>query len=72
MSIISIVFEVVSALATVGSSLNTTPFLVDNSKLLICLLMFVGRVGLITLMLGIIRKKKKTRYSYPKDDIIIN
>ena len=72
MHIIAIVFEVVSALATVGSSLNTTQLLVDNSKLLICLLMFVGRVGLITLMLGIIRRKKKTRYSYPKDDIIIN
>ena len=72
MHIIAIVFECVSALATVGSSLNTTSLLVDNSKLLICLLMFVGRVGLITLMLGIIRQKKKTRYSYPKDDIIIN
>ena len=72
MSIVSIVFECVSALATVGSSLNTTPFLVDNSKLLICLLMFVGRVGLITLMLGIIKQKKKARFSYPKDDIIIN
>ncbi len=72
MHIIAIVFECVSALATVGSSLNTTSLLVDNSKLLICLLMFIGRVGLITLMLGIIKQKKKTRYSYPKDDIIIN
>lgn len=72
MHVISIIFECVSALATVGSSLNTTPLLVDNSKLLICFLMFIGRVGLITLMLGIIKQKKKTRYSYPKDDIIIN
>lgn len=72
MDVISIVFEVISAIATVGSSLNTTPLLVDNSKLLICLLMFVGRVGLITLMWGIIKQKKKTKYSYPKDDIIIN
>lgn len=34
--------------------------------------MFIGRVGLITLMLGIIKQKKKTKYHYPKDNIIIN
>ena len=87
MSVMTLTFECVSALSTVGSSLNATPLLRDESKLLVALLMFVGRVGLITLMLGIIKlsdvhdtalmlgivkQKKNTKYRYPSDDIIIN
>ena len=71
-SVMTLTFECVSALSTVGSSLNATPLLRDESKLLVALLMFVGRVGLITLMLGIVKQKKNTKYRYPSDDIIIN
>lgn len=71
-SVMALVFECVSALGTVGSSLNLTPTLGDNSKLLVALLMFIGRVGLITLMLGIIKQKKHTKYQYPSGQIIIN
>ena len=72
MSVMTLTFECVSALSTVGSSLNATPLLRDESKLLVALLMFVGRVRLITLMLGIVKQKKNTKYRYPSDDIIIN
>lgn len=71
-SLMAITFECVSALSTVGSSLNLTPSLGDDSKLLVALLMFIGRVGLITLMLGIIKQKKRTKYQYPSGQIIIN
>lgn len=71
-SIMALTFECVSALSTVGSSLNLTPRLCDESKLLVALLMFIGRVGLITLMLGIVKQKKNTKYRYPSDNIIIN
>ena len=71
-SLMALTFECVSALSTVGSSLNLTPNLCDASKLLVALLMFIGRVGLITLMLGIIKQKKNTKYRYPSDNIIIN
>lgn len=71
-SLLAITFECVSALSTVGSSLNLTPRLGDDSKLLVALLMFVGRVGLITLMLGIIKQKKHTKYQYPSGQIIFN
>lgn len=71
-SLMALTFECVSALSTVGSSLNLTPELCDASKLLVSLLMFVGRVGLITLMLGVIKQKKNTKYRYPSDNIIIN
>lgn len=70
-SLLALTFECVSALSTVGSSLNLTPRLCDESKLLISLLMFIGRVGLITLMLGIVKQKKNTKYRYPSDNIII-
>ncbi len=72
MSIMTITFECVSALSTVGSSLNATTLLSDSSKLLVSSLMFIGRVGLITLMLGIIKQKKLTKYQYPSGEIIIN
>ena len=64
MSVMTLTFECVSALSTVGSSLNATPLLRDESKLLVALLMFVGRVGLITLMLGIVKQKKNTKWNW--------
>lgn len=72
LSLLTVTFECVSAISAVGSSLNATPLLGSDSKLLVALLMFVGRVGLITLMLGIIKQKKNTKYQYPSGQIIIN
>ena len=72
LSLLAVTFECVSAISTVGSSLNATPLLGSSSKLLISLLMFIGRVGLLTLMLGIIKQKKHTKYQYPSGQIIIN
>lgn len=72
MSIMTLTFECVSALSTVGSSLNATPLLCDESKLLVSLLMFIGRVGFITLILGMVKQHQKTKYRYPSDNIIIN
>ena len=71
-SLTAITFECISALSTVGSSLNLTPLLGTPSKLLVALLMFVGRVGLMTMMLGIVKQKKQIKYQYPSGQIIIN
>lgn len=71
-SVLALTFECTSALSTVGSSLNLTPTLETSSKLVVSSLMFIGRVGVITLMMGIIRQKKNTKYRYPSDNIIIN
>jgi trk system potassium uptake protein TrkH len=46
----NVLFEVFSAFGTVGLSMNLTPYLGICSKLLICVLMFFGRIGLITIM----------------------
>ena len=72
LSILALTFECTSALSTVGSSLDATPLLSNPSKLIVSFLMFVGRVGMITLLLGIIRQKKVVKYRYPSDNIIIN
>lgn len=72
MSVMTLTFECISALSTVGSSLNATPLLGDESKLLVSLLMFIGRVGFITLVMGIVKPKGNTKYRYPQDNIIIN
>ena len=68
----ALVFECTSALSTVGSSLDLTPTLGSDSKLIVIVLMFVGRVGVLTLMSSIIKQKKITKYRYPSDNIIIN
>lgn len=70
--IFNLFFECISAMGTVGSSLNVTPRLSDEGKLLISLLMFIGRVGFITLLMGVIKQKKYTKYRYPSDNIFIN
>lgn len=59
MDFMTIVFEATSALATVGLSLNATPFLSSIGKIVIIWLMFVGRIGIMTFLMSIIRRKEK-------------
>ena len=46
------VFEVVSALATVGLTTGVTPYLTLGSQIVLCILMFLGRAGCMTVMLS--------------------
>lgn len=71
-SLLALTFECTSALSTVGSSLDLTPLLRDSSKLLVTLLMFIGRIGVITLFLGFIQPRREIKYKYPDENIIIN
>jgi len=68
----AIVFECVSAFATVGSSLGITTVLKDGSKLLIIILMFLGRVGVVTLAQALLRQYNNQNYKLPQDNIIIS
>jgi potassium uptake TrkH family protein len=68
---LKILFECVSAFGTVGLSLGITPFLTDLSKILLILLMFMGRMGILTLLFAIIRKTNISVYRYPKENIVI-
>ena len=64
-------FEVTSALGTVGLSLGPTPDLSPFGKLLIIFLMFVGRLGPITLILALSERSHPKRYAYPQEEIAI-
>lgn len=69
---LSLLFEVISAMGTVGSSLNVTPLLCGASKVLISVAMFIGRVGLITILISLIPTNTAYRLKYPKGNVIIN
>ena len=51
-SVTESVFEVVSALATVGLTTGVTPQLTLGSQIVLCVLMFLGRAGCMTVMLS--------------------
>ena len=65
-------FETISALSTVGSSLGITAELSDASKILVSVMMFIGRVGLITVAMSLFKRKQNTNYRLPEENVIIN
>ena len=69
--ITAIVFEITSAFGTCGMSLGITDELSTFGKILIMVLMFVGRVGLISFLFTIGGRTTKTKYHYPKERVII-
>ena len=68
----SLLFETMSALFTVGSSLGITPLLSPLSKILLTVAMFLGRVGIISLLIGVTGNKNGSPVKYPTDNLIIN
>lgn len=72
LSMQAIAFEIVSAFSTVGLSLNITPTLTIASKITLIIIMFIGRMGLLTLLSCFILPKEKRFYKYPSEHIPIN
>ena len=72
---IDICFEVVSAAATVGLSASLTPSLSIIGKLVIIMLMYIGRIGPITMMISFARKSylqaSKKEVRYPDGNILL-
>ena len=66
-----ILFEVVSAVATVGLSLDVTPHLSVISKVIVILLMYVGRLGAFTLFELLFSRSKKEYISRPEGKIMV-
>lgn len=66
-------FEVVSAFATVGLSIGGSPHLTSIGKILIITLMFLGRVGSLTIFIALISKniKGKSKIRYPEGKVIV-
>ena len=66
-----LMFEVISALGTVGLSANLTPLLSVTSQLVIIALMLIGRVGPITLFAALVLRQHDRLYRHPEERPII-
>lgn len=66
-----LLFETTSAFATAGLSLDLTPRLTDISKVILCIVMFLGRIGPVTLAYAITPKSEKELFKYPEGKITI-
>lgn len=70
LDLMNIVFEVFSAFNNCGLSLGSTGEFSTESKFILSIAMFVGRVGTLTLLSAFLYKKRKTNYQYPTQEII--
>ena len=70
-SLIDLFFESVSAFSTVGLSRGVTPNLTNYGKLVIIILMFVGRVGPLAFLFAISKQKKPVKYEFPKENVLV-
>ncbi|MCU0960371.1 MAG: hypothetical protein MUF48_09725 [Pirellulaceae bacterium] len=61
-------FEVTSALGTVGLSLGITPGLTVFGKIIVILLMFIGRLGPITIFVALSRGERRATLAYPDEE----
>lgn len=68
---LKLAFEAVSALGTVGLSTGITPSLCPASKLVLCVLMFVGRVGPVTLLFSMAGAAQAAKYEYAEEDVLV-
>jgi Trk-type K+ transport system membrane component len=66
-----LIFEVVSAFGTVGLSTGITPELGAPSRLFLIALMFIGRLGPLTLVVSVSRREKPDRVQYPSEPMLI-
>ena len=70
-SFLEILFESVSAFGTVGLSMGITPTLTTAGKLLVALLIYIGRLGPLTIVLAIARREGADPLRYPVEDVMI-
>ena len=67
LSFLQIFFEVMSAFGTCGLSLGVTSDINDITKVVLMILMFIGRVGLISFIIMLAGRKEPEKYSYLKN-----
>jgi trk system potassium uptake protein TrkH len=68
---LAVLFEYVSAFGTVGLSMNFTPTLTTVGRLLIVLVMFIGRLGPLTLIVALESRRARARFHYPQEEVMI-
>lgn len=66
-----VLFEVVSAVATVGLSMNVTPTLSSASKIVLIVLMYAGRIGALSFIMLLMKRNKTAILKRPTGKIMI-
>lgn len=64
-------FEIFSAFGTVGLSLGITSHLHDFGKVIIIIMMFVGRVGLLTMAFSLARPPQRGEIVYSDEPVMV-
>ncbi len=72
MSILPVSFECFSAFSTVGLSSGITSELSQASKIVIIMTMFIGRISMLTIIIGFLKRVRYLDYKYPSEKILIN
>ncbi len=67
---LKVLFEVISAYATCGLSMGLTPELTDAGRLVLCVVMFIGRLGALFLVSAVIRKANSGAW-YAEENIMV-
>jgi trk system potassium uptake protein len=68
---ISILFEVVSAFATVGLSMGITAKLTVFSKLVLIAMMYIGRIGILLLISALLGDPRPSNVRYPEEPLLV-
>jgi potassium uptake TrkH family protein len=72
MNILDVAFEIFSAFSTVGLSLGITAGLSTGSKIVVTVIMFLGRVGTLTVLVALVKKVRSQNYKYPEESVFIS
>ncbi len=70
-SFLSILFESISAFGTVGLSMGETSKIGTAGKIVLSIVMFLGRIGPLTLALAISPKPNEKQFRYPEENIMV-
>jgi len=70
-SLLDLAFETTSALGTVGLSTGVTPTLTISGKWIIIATMLIGRLGPLTLLVGLTFNLKPASYDYPTELLMV-
>jgi trk system potassium uptake protein TrkH len=71
LGLLRLAFETFSAFGTVGLSMGITADLSPAGKLVIVVLMFIGRLGPLTLGLALVEAPPERRLEYPAEDVVV-
>ncbi len=67
----ALLFDLISAFATVGLSLDLTPTLTPEAKILLIVNMFVGRIGLLTVIATLVPPDRRPISGKPQEQILL-